>query len=132
MATGVGRGAGSSAAAHPGATVSRRLTAALLAAAAVLANLAFTALGTIFNYPEVLILAAVLLVRRPRANRDAGPQPPPDRTGPQNDPRGGSSASPKRLSHLGNGHIFRPRHTGVVLVLSLQDEHLPTMARHRT
>jgi hypothetical protein len=31
-----------------------RLTAALLIAAAVLANLAFTALGSIFNYPDVL------------------------------------------------------------------------------
>jgi hypothetical protein len=34
--------------------MSRKLTAALLVAAAVLSNLAFTALGTIFNYPDVL------------------------------------------------------------------------------
>ena len=31
-----------------------KLTAALLILAAVLANLAFTALGSIFNYPDVL------------------------------------------------------------------------------
>jgi hypothetical protein len=34
--------------------MSPRLTAGLLIAAAVLANLAFTALGSIFNYPDVL------------------------------------------------------------------------------
>src|SRR4051794_40432258 len=34
--------------------MNRKLTAALLIAAAVLANLAFTALGSIFNYPDVL------------------------------------------------------------------------------
>jgi hypothetical protein len=34
--------------------MNRRFTAALLAAAAVLTNIAFTALGTIFNYPDVL------------------------------------------------------------------------------
>jgi hypothetical protein len=34
--------------------MSPRLTASLLIAAAVLANLAFTALGSIFNYPDVL------------------------------------------------------------------------------
>ena len=34
--------------------MNRRRTAALLAAAAVLTNIAFTALGTIFNYPDVL------------------------------------------------------------------------------
>ena len=31
-----------------------RLTAALLIAAAVLTNAAFTVLGTVFNYPDVL------------------------------------------------------------------------------
>ena len=34
--------------------MNRRLTAVLLIAAAVLANVAFTALGSIFNYPDVL------------------------------------------------------------------------------
>jgi hypothetical protein len=34
--------------------MNRRLTATLLIVAAVLANLAFTALGSIFNYPDVL------------------------------------------------------------------------------
>jgi len=34
--------------------MNRRLTAALLVAAAVLTNVAFTALGSIFNYPDVL------------------------------------------------------------------------------
>jgi hypothetical protein len=34
--------------------MNRKLTAALLILAAVLANLAFTALGSIFNYPDVL------------------------------------------------------------------------------
>ena len=34
--------------------MNRRLTAALLVAAAVLTNVAFTALGTVFNYPDVL------------------------------------------------------------------------------
>ena len=34
--------------------MNRKLTAALLAAAAVLTNVAFTALGTVFNYPDVL------------------------------------------------------------------------------
>jgi hypothetical protein len=34
--------------------MSRRLTAALLVAAAVLTTIAFTALGSIFNYPDVL------------------------------------------------------------------------------
>ena len=34
--------------------MTRKLTAALLILAAVLANVAFTALGSIFNYPDVL------------------------------------------------------------------------------
>ena len=34
--------------------MNRKLTAVLLILAAVLANLAFTALGSIFNYPDVL------------------------------------------------------------------------------
>jgi hypothetical protein len=34
--------------------MNRKLTAALLIAAAVLTNLAFTALGSVFNYPDVL------------------------------------------------------------------------------
>ena len=34
--------------------MNRKLTAALLILAAVLANVAFTALGSIFNYPDVL------------------------------------------------------------------------------
>ena len=34
--------------------MNRKLTAALLVAAAVLANVAFTGLGTVFNYPDVL------------------------------------------------------------------------------
>jgi hypothetical protein len=34
--------------------MNRKLTAALLIAAAVLTNVAFTALGTVFNYPDVL------------------------------------------------------------------------------
>jgi hypothetical protein len=34
--------------------MNRKVTAALLVAAAVLSNLAFTALGSIFNYPDVL------------------------------------------------------------------------------
>jgi hypothetical protein len=34
--------------------MNRKLTAALLASAAVLTNVAFTALGTVFNYPDVL------------------------------------------------------------------------------
>ncbi|WP_028065763.1 DUF4386 family protein [Solirubrobacter soli] len=34
--------------------MNRRLTAALLIVAAVLANVAFTALGSVFNYPDVL------------------------------------------------------------------------------
>ncbi len=34
--------------------MNRRLTATLLVAAAVLTNVAFTALGTVFNYPDVL------------------------------------------------------------------------------
>ena len=34
--------------------MSRKLTAVLLIAAAVLANAAFTALGAVFNYPDVL------------------------------------------------------------------------------
>ena len=34
--------------------MNRRLTAVLLILAAVLANIAFTALGSIFNYPDVL------------------------------------------------------------------------------
>jgi hypothetical protein len=34
--------------------MNRKLTAALLVTAAVLTNLAFTALGTVFNYPDVL------------------------------------------------------------------------------
>jgi hypothetical protein len=34
--------------------MNRKLTAALLVAAAVLTNVAFTALGTVFNYPDVL------------------------------------------------------------------------------
>ena len=34
--------------------MNRKLTAALLIAAAVLTNLAFTMLGTVFNYPDVL------------------------------------------------------------------------------
>jgi hypothetical protein len=37
-----------------GDAVNRKLTAVLLIAAAVLTNVAFTALGTIFNYPDVL------------------------------------------------------------------------------
>ena len=60
--------------------MNRKLTAALLVLAAVLANLAFAALGSIFNYPDVLdepagqVLAVPRrpgrgqrLVRRPRA-----------------------------------------------------------------
>jgi hypothetical protein len=43
--------------------MNRKLTATLLIAAAVLANAAFTALGTVFNYPDVLKeLAADILV----------------------------------------------------------------------
>lgn len=34
--------------------MNRELTAALLVTAAVLTNVAFTALGTVFNYPDVL------------------------------------------------------------------------------
>ena len=34
--------------------MSSRLTASLMILAAVLANVAFTALGSIFNYPDVL------------------------------------------------------------------------------
>ena len=34
--------------------MNRKLTAVLLIGAAVLANLAFTVLGTVFNYPDVL------------------------------------------------------------------------------
>ncbi len=34
--------------------MNRKLTAVLLIAAAVLANAAFTALGAVFNYPDVL------------------------------------------------------------------------------
>lgn len=34
--------------------MNRKVTAALLVAAAILTNLAFTALGTVFNYPDVL------------------------------------------------------------------------------
>ena len=37
-----------------GAVMNRKLTACLLILAAVLANVAFTALGSIFNYPDVL------------------------------------------------------------------------------
>ena len=50
-----------------------RLTAILLIAAAVLTNAAFTVLGTVFNYPDVLeepvddILAA-FRARRPRSS----------------------------------------------------------------
>jgi hypothetical protein len=39
---------------HERKIMNRRLTAALLVAAAVLTNVAFTALGTVFNYPDVL------------------------------------------------------------------------------
>lgn len=40
---------------HPGGILmNRKLTAALLIAAAVLTNAAFTVLGTLFNYPDVL------------------------------------------------------------------------------
>ena len=34
--------------------MNRKLTAALIVAAAVLTNAAFTVLGTVFNYPDVL------------------------------------------------------------------------------
>ena len=34
--------------------MNRKLTAILLIAAAVLTNVAFTALGSIFNYPDIL------------------------------------------------------------------------------
>src|SRR5205085_7916905 len=37
-----------------GAVMNRKLTAALLVAAAVLSDLAFTALGAVFDYPGVL------------------------------------------------------------------------------
>ena len=56
---------------HEGAGMNPKLTAALLILAAVLANVGFTALGSIFNYPDVLdepagdVLAA--LPRRTRA-----------------------------------------------------------------
>jgi hypothetical protein len=51
--------------------MNRRLTAVLLIAAAVLANLAFTALGSIFNYPDVLDEPAREILARFRADEGA-------------------------------------------------------------
>ena len=39
---------------HQGEIMNRKLTAALLITAAVLTNAAFTVLGTVFNYPDIL------------------------------------------------------------------------------
>src|SRR4051812_46404710 len=39
---------------HQGTVMNPRLTAALLITAAVLTNAAFTVLGTVFNYPDIL------------------------------------------------------------------------------
>src|SRR3954464_7999013 len=51
--------------------MNRKLTAVLLIAAAVLANLAFTALGSIFNYPDVLDEPARDILARFRADEGA-------------------------------------------------------------
>ena len=55
-----------------GAVMNRKLTASLLILAAVLANVGFTALGSIFNYPDVLDEPAgkvLAVVPRPRGRR---------------------------------------------------------------
>lgn len=51
--------------------MNRRLTAALLVAAAVLTNVAFTALGTVFNYPDVLKEPAADVLAAFRASQSA-------------------------------------------------------------
>src|SRR4051794_14872223 len=51
--------------------MNRKLTASLLIAAAVLANVAFTALGSIFNYPDVLDEPAREILARFRADEGA-------------------------------------------------------------
>jgi hypothetical protein len=54
-----------------GAAVHLKLTAALLIGAAVLANLAFTALGSIFSYPDVLNEPAAAVLADFRAEQTA-------------------------------------------------------------
>ncbi len=51
--------------------MNRKLTAALLILAAVLANVAFTALGSIFNYPDVLDEPAGTVLASFREHEDA-------------------------------------------------------------
>ena len=51
--------------------MNRKLTAALLILAAVLANVAFTALGSIFNYPDVLDEPAASVLASFREHEDA-------------------------------------------------------------
>ena len=51
--------------------MSRKLTASLLVLAAVLANVAFTALGSIFNYPDVLDEPAGQVLTAPWSSRNA-------------------------------------------------------------
>ena len=51
--------------------MNRKLTAALLILAAVLANVAFTALGSIFNYPDVLDEPAGSVLASFREHEDA-------------------------------------------------------------
>ena len=54
-----------------GAVMNIKLTASLLVAAAVLANVAFTALGSAFNYPDVLDEPAVTVLADFRADEFA-------------------------------------------------------------
>ena len=54
-----------------GAVMNIKLTASLLIAAAVLANIAFTALGSIFNYPDVLNEPAAAVLADFRAEQTA-------------------------------------------------------------
>jgi hypothetical protein len=51
--------------------MNRKLTAALLVTAAVLTNVAFTALGTVFNYPDVLKEPAAEVLASFRASQGA-------------------------------------------------------------
>ena len=53
--------------------MNRTLTAVLLLAAAVLANAAFTGLGTVFNYPDVLKEPAADILAAFRASQVAVP-----------------------------------------------------------
>ncbi len=49
----------------------RKLVAALLVLGAVLANIAFIGLGSVFNYPDILQEPAIEILRQFMANQNA-------------------------------------------------------------